>query len=114
MNRMFDLVAHADDFLLRAWNAKPRDWGNLLRFCVMIAVALGIVCFVIGFVLVFLASFKAPLGTKLSEGFFFGWSLAALVASFALILTLPAMMLKQISGDFKPAADPQSDMSGPE
>ena len=106
MLRMFDFVAHADDFLLRAWNAKPRDWGNLLRFCVMIAVALGIVCFVIGFVLVFIASIKAPLGTKFSEAFFFGWSLAALVAVFALVLTVPAMLLKQISGDFNPPADP--------
>jgi uncharacterized membrane protein (DUF485 family) len=105
MNRMFDLVAHADDLLLRAWNAKPRDWGTLIRFCFMIAVALGILCFVTGFVLVFIASFKAPLGTKLSEAFFFGWSFAALVALFALILTLPAMLLKQISGDFKPPAD---------
>ena len=110
---MFDFVAHTDDLLMRAWNAKPRDWGTLLRLCLMVAVALGILCFVIGFVLVFVASFKAPLGTKLSEAFFFGWSFAALVTSFALILTLPAMVLKQISGDFKPPADPQSDMSGP-
>jgi uncharacterized membrane protein (DUF485 family) len=102
---MFDFVAHADDLLLRAWTAKPRDWGTLVRFCFMVAIALGILCFVIGFVLVFIASIKAPMGTKLSEAFFFGWSFAALVALFALILTLPAMLLKQISGDFKPPAD---------
>ena len=103
---MFDFVAHTDDLLMRAWNAKPRDWGTLVRFCFMIAVALGILCFVIGFVLVFIASIKAPLGTKFSEAFFFGWSLAALVAVFALVLTVPAMLLKQISGDFNPPADP--------
>ena len=103
---MFDFVAHTDDLLMRAWNAKPRDWGPLLRLCLMVAVAWGILCFVIGFVLVFIASIKAPLGTKFSEAFFFGWSLAALVAVFALVLTVPAMLLKQISGDFNPPADP--------
>jgi hypothetical protein len=106
---MFDFVAHADDFLLRAWNAKPRDWGTLVRFCLMVAVALGILCFVVGFVLVFIASFiasfKTATATKFAEAFFFAWSFAALVALFALILTLPAMLLKQISGDFKPPAD---------
>jgi len=85
---LFQLVGESDDVLKNAW--RERNWAVFIRVWLWVSVGLTVFFFVAAFILVFLFSIKSGGGdTALRFAVPFG----AMVGLFALIFTLPVMML---------------------
>jgi hypothetical protein len=108
MLRMFQLIGEADHLLENAW--RDRKWATFVRVWLMASVTLTALAFVTPFVFMYIPAFiynvvAAVVGAKVLGISFFDTfrnlavPFAAMVGLFALILTIPAMMLKQLSGD---------------
>jgi hypothetical protein len=108
MLRVSQLIGEADHLLESAW--REHKWATFARVWLMASVALTALAFVTPFVFMYIPASiynigAAVVGAKVLGISFFDmfWNLAAplaaMVGLFALIFTMPAMMLKQLSGD---------------
>jgi hypothetical protein len=116
MFKMFRLIPETDDLLQNAW--RTRNWPTFIRAWLISSVAMAAVTFVMTFILLYipflvynaLVSISALIfggtahlvGPSLGELFStFAVPFAVVVGLVTLILTVPVMLLKQLSGEFK-------------
>jgi uncharacterized protein YqhQ len=109
MSGTFHLVGQADHLLESSW--RERKWGTFIRVWLTTTVGLMVLAFVLPFVFIYLPAFLYNIiprvfGGKILNVLIFdmwtlGAGLAIMVGLFTLILTMPVMMLKQISGDLR-------------
>ena len=115
MLRIFRLIPETDDLLQNAW--RTRKWATFIRVWLLASVAMVPVTFVMTFILLYipflvynvLISVAALIfggtakgvGPSLGEVFSMAAPLAVMVGLVTLIFTVPVMMLKQLSGEFK-------------
>jgi hypothetical protein len=111
MLRIFDLLWQADDLLTHSW--QDRKWATFIRVWLTAAVAVTVVAFIVPMLFMYVPGslynvFAAIVGAK-RFGISFPdilWNIAtpfsALVGAFTLFFTVPAMVLKQLSGDLAP------------
>jgi hypothetical protein len=109
MLRMFSLVGRTDDSLESSWRA--RNWATFIRVWLTASVGLMALGFVAPFVLFYFPAsmwniVAWVIGMKLlnypiSHAWDLGEPFGAMTGLFTLIFTVPAMMLKQVSGEFR-------------
>src|ERR1700730_15472389 len=116
MFKMFRLVPETDDLLQNAW--RTRNWPTFIRGWLVSSVARGVAIFVLSFILLYIP-FLVYRSLFSISGLIFGGtahlvgpSLGELFSTFAVpfavavglvtvIFTVPVMLLKQLSGEFK-------------
>ena len=116
MLRLIQLMVETDDALEGSW--RTRQWATFIRVWLVASVAMVVVGFFIPFVLIYIPFFiynvvvsvgavifggsGKPSGPSFSE---ISWTFALPFGVMAglcnLIFTVPVMMLKQLSGEFK-------------
>ena len=116
MLKMFRLIGETEDLLINAW--RTRKWATFIRVWLLASVAMVPVTFVMTFILLYipflvynaLISVAALIfgGTPTLVGPSLDTVFSTLAVPFAvmvglltLIFTVPVMMLKQLSGEFK-------------
>ena len=116
MFKMFRLIPETDDLLQNAW--RTRNWPTFIRAWLISSVAMAAVTFVMTFILLYipflvynaLVSILALIfggtahlvGPSLGELFStFAVPFVVVVGLVTLIFTVPVMLLKQLSGEFK-------------
>src|SRR5438552_16711530 len=109
MLRMFSLVGRTDDLLESSWRA--RSWAAFIRVWFTASVGMMALGFVAPFVLFYLPAsiwniVASVIGLKLlsypiSHAWDLGAPFGAMIGLFTLILTVPMMMLKEVSGEFR-------------
>jgi uncharacterized BrkB/YihY/UPF0761 family membrane protein len=116
MFKMFRLIPETDDLLENAW--RTRNWPTFIRTWLVSSVAMVVVTFVMTFIMLYVpflvynvvVSIVAALfgggahlvGPSLGEVFSTLAALSAvMVGLVTLIFTVPVMLLKQLSGQFK-------------
>jgi hypothetical protein len=115
MLRLFEFVGEADDLIERAW--QERNWATFIRLWLFATFGLAVLAFLTPFIFAYLpasiynalALIVVPIfgGTaktvslSISE---LAWTMAIpfciAVGLFTLVLTVPVMLFKQISGEF--------------
>lgn len=116
MLRMIKLMVETDDLLESSW--RTRQWATFIRVWLVTSVAMVVVAFLIPFVFIYTPFFiynvlvsvgavifggsAKPSGPSFSElSRTFALPSGVLVGLCSLIFTVPVMMFKQLSGEFK-------------
>jgi hypothetical protein len=115
MFKMFRLIPETDDLLQNAW--RTRNWPTFIRVSLIASVAMVAVTFVMTFLFLYIPFlvYNVPVsiaalifggtakfvGPSLGDIFTFATPLAVMVGLVTLIFTVPVMLLKQLSGEFK-------------
>jgi hypothetical protein len=105
----FGLITHADDLLEGSW--LRRDWPSFVRTWLIASVGVAIVAFLMPFVMFLLPALiydglalfmkTRALPISFHDSLQFGLRFGAMVGGFFLISTIPAMLFKQMCGDWK-------------
>jgi hypothetical protein len=106
---LFKLVGQADDVLEGSW--RRGDWGTFARTWLVASIAVAVIVFVMPFVLFMLPALAYDLMTLFTktrtipiswaETLSFGLRFGGMVGAFFLVSAIPAMLFKQISGDWQ-------------
>ena len=116
MLRMFRLIGETEDLLINAW--RTRKWATFIRVWLLASVAMVPVTFVMTFILLYIpflvynalisvaalivGSTPTLVGPSLDALFStVAVPFAVMVGLLTLICTVPVMLLKQLSGEFK-------------
>jgi hypothetical protein len=116
MLRMIQLMVETDDLLESSW--RTRQWATFIRVWLVTSVTMVVVAFLIPFVFIYTPFFiynvlvsvgavifggsAKPSGPSFSElSRTFALPSGVLVGLCSLIFTVPVMMFKQLSGEFK-------------
>jgi uncharacterized BrkB/YihY/UPF0761 family membrane protein len=115
MFKIFRLIPQTDDLLQNAW--RTRNWPSFIRGWLIASVAMVAATFVMTFILLYIPFlvYNVPVsisalifggtakgvGPSLGEVFSMAAPLAVMVGLVILIFTVPVMVLKQLSGEFK-------------
>jgi hypothetical protein len=116
MPRMIQLMVETDDVLESSW--RTRQWVTFIRVWLVTSVAMVVVAFLIPFVFIYIPFFiynvlvsvgavifggsGKPSGPSFSEiSWTFALPFGVMAGLCTLIFTVPVMMLKQLSGEFK-------------
>ena len=106
---LFGWIGWADDLLEGSW--QRRDWPTFVRAWLTASAGVAVVAFLLPFVLFLLpaliydalALFMKTRNIPISfhDSLQFGWRFAAMVGGFYLISAIPAMLFKELCGDWK-------------
>ncbi len=106
---LFGLIGHADDLLEGSW--QQRDWPSFVRTWLIASVGVALVAFLMPFVMFLLPALiydalalvmkTRSIPISFRDSVQFGLRFAAMVGGFFLISTIPAMLFKQMCGDWK-------------
>jgi hypothetical protein len=115
MFKMFRLIPETDHLLQNAW--RTRSWPSFIRVWLIASVAMVAATFVMAFILLYIPFliYNVPVsisalifggtaklvGPSLGEVFSMAAPLAVMVGLVVLIFTVPVMVLKKLSGEFK-------------
>jgi hypothetical protein len=108
MLRLFRQIWDTDDLLERAWH--ERRWNIFTPLWFKSSVAMAVLCFVLPFfaipVVLVIDGVALIFGSKgiiwsIPDLWNFAWPFSALVGLLCLIFTVPVMVLKEYSGEFK-------------
>ncbi len=105
----FGLITHADNLLEGSW--QQRDWPSFVRTWLIASAGVAIAAFLMPFVMFLLPALiydglalfmkTRTLPVSFRDSLQFGLRFGAMVGGFFLISTIPAMLFKQMCGDWK-------------
>jgi uncharacterized BrkB/YihY/UPF0761 family membrane protein len=116
MFKMFRLIPETDDLLQNAW--RTRNWPSFIRVWLIASVAMVAVTFVMTFILLYIPFLVYNVPVSIAALIFGGTAkfagpslgeifsnlaapLSVMIGLVTLIFTVPVMVLKQLSGEFK-------------
>lgn len=106
---LFGWIGRADDLLEGSW--QRRDWPTFVRAWLTAAVGVAVVAFLLPFALFLLPALvydglalfmkTRTIPISFHDSLQFGWRFAVMVGGFYLISAIPAMLFKELCGDWK-------------
>jgi uncharacterized BrkB/YihY/UPF0761 family membrane protein len=116
MFKMFRLIPETDDLLQNAW--RTRNWPTFIRVSLIASVAMVAVTFVMTFLFLYIPFLVYNVPVSIAALIFGGTAkfagpslgdifsnlaapLSVMIGLVTLIFTVPVMVLKQLSGEFK-------------
>jgi hypothetical protein len=106
---LFGLIGRSDDLLEGTW--QRRDWPNFVRAWLIASVGVAVVAFLLPFAMfllpaliydalaLFMKTRTIPISFR--DSLQFGLRFGAMVGGFFLISAIPAMLFKELCGDWK-------------
>jgi hypothetical protein len=111
VSELFGLVGHADDLLEGSW--QKRDWPSVVSTWLIATFGVAVMAFLMPFVMFLLPALiydglalfmkTRTIPISFHDSMQFGLRFAAMVGGFFLVSTIPAMLFKQMCGDWNMA-----------